>query len=879
MKNTLFSWYEKSVLQRPKTALLVTLLVIGWLSTYIPSFKLDASADSLVLEGDTALEYAREIGSRYASEDFLLVTYSPEQDLLSETVLATLDQLRGELAAVEGVSSVVTILDVPLLESPKVSFEAVTDGAIPTLRTPGIDKQLVREELSSSPIYKELLTSLDGRTTALQVNLVRDEKYQTLLANRENLRKLNTDGQLSAVQRLELDDLEVAVRQHVLAATERQAQLVDQVRDIIADYRGDAAVYLGGVPMIAADMISFVKSDLVVFGSGIIVFIILTMAVIFRRFTWVLLPLATCLLSATFMLGLITLLDWRMTVISSNFVALLLIITLAITIHLVVRYRELLTTNPELSQQQLVQQTVTLMAKPCIYTALTTIVAFSSLVVSGIRPVIDFGWMMTVGVTASLCIAFIILPAGLLLFKKPEYTKDSEGGVPTTLRFAAITEHHGTLILVCSVLLTALSVYGISRLEVENRFIDYFHDTTEIYQGMEIIDAQLGGTIPLEIIIDPAIEKEIEFTVPAAETSAVAAANADTLDTEALDNDFFYEEAASDFEDSFDDEFGDDFSDDFSDDSAGDFGGDAQSEPSVWFNRAGLSRIEQVHDYLDSLEQTGKVLSLATSYKMLRSLTSGIDDIQLTLIQRGLPADISAILVDPYLAEDVDQARIVVRVMETSRSLRRDDLLKEINSHLVDELGFQQEQVHLTGMLVLYNNMLQSLYRSQILTIGAVFIAIVFMFVLLFRSLPIALITIAPNLLAAAMVLGGMGLAGIPLDIMTVTIAAITVGIAVDDTIHYVHRFRTEFAKDQNYVASMYRCHGSIGKAMFYTSVTIIIGFSILALSNFTPSIYFGLLTATAMFVALMGALLLLPQLLITFKPLGPNRELQAAND
>lgn len=858
MKNTLFSMYENSVLRRPKSALLLSFLVIGWLATYIPGFKLDASADSLVLEGDTALEYSREISSRYASEDFLLVTYSPEGELLSESVLATLDKLRAELAAVEGISSVVTILDVPLLESPKVSFEAVTDGDIPTLRTPGIDKDLVREELKSSPIYKELLTSLDGRTTALQVNLVRDEQYQSLLSERESLRKLNREGEMSAEQQRELANLELEVREYVLLATDRQSELVDQVRGIIANYRGDATVYLGGVPMIAADMISFVKSDLVVFGSGIIAFIILTMAVIFRRVTWVLLPLATCLLSATFMLGLITWLDWRMTVISSNFVALLLIITLSITIHLVVRYRELLTTNPEMSQQQLVQQTVSLMIKPCVYTALTTIVAFSSLVVSGIRPVIDFGWMMTVGVTASLCIAFIILPAGLLLFKKPEPIAASESGVATTLRFAVFTERHGTLILICSALLTALSAYGISRLEVENRFIDYFHDTTEIYQGMEIIDAQLGGTIPLEIIIDPVREDQVEFAEPAAQSPVVNVANAETVN-----DDFFDEEFDQGFDDSFEDDFGDDFN------------GDAQDEPSVWFNRAGLARIEQVHDYVDSLEETGKVLSLATSYKMLRSLTSGIDDIQLTLIQRGLPAEINAILVDPYLAEDVDQTRIVVRVMETSRSLRRDDLLKEINSHLVNELGFQQEQINLTGMLVLYNNMLQSLYRSQILTIGAVFIAIVFMFMLLFRSLPIALITIAPNLLAAAMVLGGMGLAGIPLDIMTVTIAAITVGIAVDDTIHYVHRFRSEFAKDNNYVASMYRCHGSIGKAMFYTSVTIIIGFSILALSNFTPSIYFGLLTATAMFVALMGALLLLPQLLITFKPLGPDRAIE----
>ncbi|MGK0499857.1 MAG: putative RND superfamily exporter protein, partial [Oceanicoccus sp.] len=486
-------------------------------------------------------------------------------------------------------------------------------------------------------------------------------------------------------------------------------------------------------------------------------------------------------------------------------------------------------------------------------TALTTIVAFASLVVSGIRPVIDFGWMMSLGVTVALIIAFIVIPTGMLLVSRPNVKADKAGAVPTTLRFAAITERHGGLILVVAGLLTAISIFGISRLEVENRFIDYFSESTEIYQGMEIMDAELGGTIPLEIIIDKDIEPVVDLAPVTSSSKAIPQAMA--------------EQAADDFADEFggdfDDEFGDDFGDDFAEDGSG--------EPSFWFNKAGLSRIESVHDYLDSLDETGKVLSLATSYKVLRSLTSGIDDIQLTLIQRGLPDEINSILVDPYLDEEKDQARITVRVMETSHNLRRAELIAKVEDHLVNELGFQSEQVHLTGMLVLYNNMLQSLYRSQILTIGAVFIVIVLMFVVLFRSLSIALIAIAPNLLAAGIVLGGMGLTGIPLDIMTVTIAAISVGIAVDNTIHYVHRFRTEFPRDNNYIATMYRCHGSIGKAMFYTSITIIIGFSILALSNFTPSIYFGLLTGTAMLAALAGSLLLLPQLLISFQPLGPN--------
>ena len=850
MSSRFFSLYELLILRRPLLSLLVTIGVVVFLATYIPSFKLDASADALVLEGDDSLKYFREISKRYASEDFLLITYRPEKDLFSEDSLSVLSDMQREFSSLEGVSSVVTILDVPLLESPKVTLEEVASAeGIRTLRSPGIDKELVRAELANSPVYKNLLTSADGQTTAVQINLQRDEKYHALLANREILREKALTTELTKIEQADLAAAEKVFDDYVSVFNDQQNQLVEVVRAKLDKYRKGATVFLGGVPMIAADMIGFVKSDLVVFGSGIIAFIIITLSFIFRRVTWVLLPLFTCVLSATFMLGLITFLDWRMTVISSNFVALLLIITLSVTIHLVVRYRELLSMHPEMDQKQIVTQAARLMIKPCVYTTLTTIVAFASLVFSGIRPVIDFGWMMTVGVMSSLVIAFIILPASLLLVKKPAMSATGTSSVAMTLRFAGITEGYGRAILFIAVVLVVLSGWGISQLKVENRFIDYFHESTEIYQGMEVIDEQLGGTIPLDIIIDAEKEELVESSVD-------RVSQADTGGADVF------------FDDEFDDAFGDDFADDFADDFSG---GQEDSQASYWFNRAGLTRIEAVHDYMDTLDETGKVLSLATSYKLLRNLTAGVDDIQLALIQRSLPPEISSVLVDPYLKEDIDQTRITVRVMETSRSLQRDELLKTVKSHLVNEMGFKEDQVHLTGMLVLYNNMLQSLYRSQILTIGTVFFAIMIMFMVLFRSLKISLIAIAPNILAAGVVVGGMGLVGIPLDIMTVTIAAISVGIGVDNTIHYVHRFRTEFIKDKNYMATMYRCHGSIGKAMYYTSSTIIVGFSILALSNFNPSIYFGLLTGTAMFAALMGALLLLPTLLITLKPLGPE--------
>tara|TARA_R110001592_G_scaffold6045_5_gene32805 strand:- start:4163 stop:6697 length:2535 start_codon:yes stop_codon:yes gene_type:complete len=839
MSAALFSLYQRIVLKNAFWVMVLLLGGVAWLATYIPTMKLDASADALVLEGDTSLEYYREISKRYGSEDFLLVTYQPNSDLFAPEQLQTLDELRGRMAALPNVSSVNSILDVPLLQSPRVSLGQVTGGDIPTLRTPGIDIELVKQELATSPIYKSLLTSADGRTTALQVNLQRDERYFELLDERDALRLKADKNTLTDAEHTELATLETSFADYTAEVHERQAKLVAQARTIVNDYRGNATVFLGGVPMIAVDMIAFVKSDLRVFGTGILLFIVVLLATIFRSWRWTLLPLSTCVLTVVFMLGLLSFLDWRLTVISANFVALLLIITLSITIHLVVRFREYAAAQPNADQFTLVSETVGIMLRPCIYTSLTTLVAFASLVVSGIRPVIDFGWMMTIGVLAALTMTFIVLPCVLMLLKPRAETGGSDDSATFTRYFAAATEHYGKTILLVSAGLLTLSVWGITQLKVENRFIDYFHDTTEIYQGMETIDSELGGTIPLDIILDLPKEK------PVAKTAAV--------------------------ENDFSNDFANDFSDDFGDDFGGDFGGGSSASQSEWFTVAGMKRVQSVHDYVDSLPETGKVLSLATFYDVMQIVMGNVDDLQLALAQRSLPDSITSILVDPYLSAEVDQVRISVRVKETSRELHRQQLLTDIRAHLIDELGFEPEQVHLTGMLVLYNNMLQSLFTSQIMTLSAVFVAILAMFVLLFRSLSLAFIALTPNLLAAGAVLGGMGLVGIPLDMMTITIAAITVGIGVDDTIHYVHRFKQEFALDRNYLAAMYRSHASIGKAMYYTSIIIVFGFSILSLSNFTPSIYFGLLTGLAMIAALLGAMLLLPKLILVIKPLGPE--------
>ncbi|MBY4677710.1 efflux RND transporter permease subunit [Marinobacterium arenosum] len=818
------------MLKRPALLLSLLMVLLGLLAWQIPRLTLDASADSLVLEGDRALAFYREVNKRYQAQSFLVVTYAPDAPLYSPPVLARIAKLRDELAALPDVASVTSILDVPLLYSPPVRLSRL-EQEIRYLSQPEVDLELAAREFSHSPLYRNLLTSSDADTTALQVNLQRDSRYFQLLDARDTLRNKRAADQLSAAEQRTLHKAEAEFREYAIEANKRERKLVAEVRRVLDRHRDHGTLFLGGVVMIAADMIAFIENDLTIFGSATVLFIVALMAIIFRRLRWVLLPLATCLATVLAMLGYLAWARWQLTVISSNFTALLLIITLSITIHLVVRYREYHAANPHASQRQLVIQTLAFMAKPCLFTSLTTIVAFASLVVSGIRPVIDFGWMMTIGVSVALLMAFTLLPAGLLLLPLggPEVRPRHR---PLSHYFARCTDRYGRQILWLSAALLLTSLLGISRLQVENRFIDYFHETTEIYQGMEVIDRELGGTVPLEILL----------TRPAAEALP------------STDEDPFAEDPFA--EDPFADPFADDQPD--------------QPVRSYWFSRAGLEELSRVHQYLDSLPETGKVMSLASLYQVLQDVAGeDIDDFQLALLRRNLPARVDELLVQPFLSPDGREARITVRVMETSRTLQRDALIKQVRQQLTGHLGYAPGQVQLTGMLVLYNNMLQSLFGSQIATLGAVFVAITLTFTLLFRSLFLALIAIAPNLLAAGMVLGFMGWVGIPLDMMTITIAAITVGIGVDDTIHYIHRFREEFPKDRDYRATMYRCHGSIGKAMFYTSVIIIAGFSILALSNFTPTIYFGLLTSLAMFSALMGALLLLPQLIIALKPLG----------
>ncbi|MFN2360077.1 MAG: RND family transporter [Marinobacter sp.] len=823
------SFYDRLIFPRPVLILLLfgVLLVIA--SLRLDQFRLDASAESLVLENDRSLEQYREVNRRFTtSDDFLVVTFTPNEELFSDDGLALLASLRDELAALDNVSSTNSILNVPLLHSPDLTLDTV-DSEIKNIDDDGVAPETVRKALLDNPLYPNLLISEDAGTTAIQVNLPTPERYFELLRERNSLRDTVDSGEATGEDRQQLEAVSREFIEFTEAQGEERDRTIDEVRGILDNYRDRAEIYLGGVPMIVADMIRFIENDLSTFGIGVLVFLLLTLAIIFRQWRWVLVPLLCCSFTVWLVIGYLSWARWPVTVISSNFVSLLLIMTLSLTIHLIVRYREFQHDDPEAAPRDTLRNTLLAMIKPCFYMAITTIVAFGSLTFSGIRPVIDFGWMMTIGLCVAFLITFIIFPALLSVLPPPIDDRVRSNRIPFTDWFARFTEHYGKTVLIGSAAIAVLCVIGLSRLTVENSFIDYFKSSTEIHQGMVTIDDRLGGTTPLDVVITDDRPPE----------------GAGGDDPFASDCDPFVDDCEE--------------TDEYRD---------------TWFTYQKMERLSNVHDYLDSLPETGKVQSISTTLDILAQVNGGepLDALELAFVPSAVPDDLQDILLTPYISEEHDQTRFSIRILETSPDLRRQELLDGIRSHLTGEMGFDDDQVQLTGMTVMYNNMLQSLFDSQIKTLGVVFLAIMIMFLILFRSIKLALIGMAPNLIAAGSVLGLMGWLGIPLDMMTITVAAITVGIAVDDTIHYIHRFKTEFEKDGDYIATMHRCHRSIGQAMFFTSLTIITGFSILVLSNFIPTIYFGLFTGFAMFMALVGALTLLPRLIVLVKPFGVHR-------
>ena len=810
--------YESSIIEKPKFTLLVLIILLLSFGYFTKDFQLDASSDTLLLENDPDLKYLREVNTKYGSKDFLVLTYTPKDNLLAPDTIKNLTDLKNDLANLSWANNVITILDVPLLKNNDDPL-AERIKNFKTLSSEDVDKKRGFEEIINSPIYKEFIISKDGKTSGILVYIKIDQKLSNLIRTKNKYLDKIDKGQLTSGDKKEYKKFLKEYDNYKKSYNQKNHQNINEIRTIIEKYKDTAKIHLGGIPMIADDMMTYIKNDIIVFGAGVFLFIVCTLWFIFRNLLWVFIPLLSCFFSVLIMVGLLGLVGWKVTVISSNFIALMLILTMAMNIHMSVRYLQFKKENPNISNSEAILWTSKRMFWPILYTVLTTICAFLSLIFSDIKPIIDFGWMMTVGLLVSLSITFTLLPAILnILSKKNSNYKDEKKSIITSF-LSKVAQKNTKTIFTSALFVVIISIVGISKLEVENSFINYFDKDTEIYKGMKLIDNKLGGTTPLDIIIKfPDREK-----------------------SEKTDDDF----------DNWDDE--------------------EKDEAKYWFTRNKINIITKVHDYLDNLQEVGKVISFASMVRVVEDLNDGkeLRGLEMGILYTQIPDSIKKEIIDPYISIKNNEARISLRILDSNEDLRRNELIKKINYDLENQLGLNREEFKLAGILILFNNLLQSLFKSQILTLGVVMAGITVMFLVLFRNITLSLIGVVPNFMAAFLILGIIGLLEIPLDMMTITIAAITIGIAVDNSIHYIYRFKEEFKKINDYNQTVQKCHETVGVAILNTSITIVFGFSILVLSNFIPTIYFGVFTGIAMLLAMISVLTLLPKLILIVKPFG----------
>ncbi len=785
----LANFYQKNIIEKPKLIFILLLICLVGFGYNSKNFKLDASSETLLIEGDPDLKYLNEITNRYGAREFLVLTYTPKENMISSNSIKNLSNLKDKIAKLDWVHGVITLLDIPLLSSSdKPLVERLQN--FQTLKSDDIDKKRGFEEIVNSPVFRNFVVSEDGKTSGIIVYLKSkdtDKKFK----NKYELEKYK-------------DELKKKNHENIL-----------EIREVIEEFNKESKIHLGGIPMIADDMMSYIKNDIVVFGLGVLLFIVATLWFVFRKLIWIIVPISSCFFSVIIMTGLLGLLGWKVTVISSNFIALMLILTMAMNIHMSTRFLQLTKQFPKLKKSKIILMTTEKMFWPIIYTVLTTICAFLSLIFSEIKPIIDFGWMMTLGLITSFMITFTLLPTLLNFVKGNNVSLSKEQKSKITSFFGIVSINKKNIIFSITVVIIILSILGILRLEVENSFINYFKKDTEIYKGMKLIDEKLGGTTPLEVIIKfPKAEKE-----------------------ESEDED--------------------------------DWGDEDEGDEKYWFTKDKINKINKVHNYLDSLEPVGKVLSFSSIIDVATQLNNNkpLGTLEMGVLYSKIPDTIKKEIVDPYISIEDSEARVSLRIKDSQEGLRRNDLLNKINYDLENKLGLKKDEFKLGGVLILFNNLLQSLFKSQILTLGFVMVGILIMFLILFRNIKLSLIGVVPNFIAAFFILGIIGLAGIPLDMMTITIAAITIGIAVDNSIHYIYRFKEEFSKIKDYKKTLSLCHSTVGIAILNTSITIVFGFSILVLSNFIPTIYFGIFTGIAMLLAMISVLALLPALLLTFKP------------
>ena len=719
----------------------------------ISNFRFDASSETLVLDNDESFNAYEEVNEKFGTSDFVIVA-AQSQNLFSQKKLFELQVLKEKIENISEIDSVISILDAPIFMQPKVSlFKSASNDKY--LLQDEIDLKLAQEEFASSPIFSELVLSKNGSVTAFQINLIAQDDY------------------------------------------------TDTIREIrkILDNNQDFNLYLAGPAMIVVDTIDYIKSD--VFNFGFLTLIIFSLLLLlFLRSVWItFVIMANASLVVFFTLSLLGINNWPISIVSSNFIALLLISSIAISVHIVVKLQD------DLAENRSAALAFSQILVPCFYAALTTMVGFASLVLSDIKPVIDFGKMMAVGVSINLLISFIFIPIAnafkpLITNFKTNISQYFINNISLPLK--SFLEKYS---IVGSLALIPVFIYLSMQLKVENKFIDYFNESTEIYQGMSLIDRELGGTTPIDIVL----------TLPEEEII--------------IDEDDFF----------------------FSEDS---------EVATYWWREKNMELLKSLKNSIDDVSGVGKVLSIANGAEFAENLNDGfpIGEAGLVFLKNSLlENDQAKQIVDEYLTEDERSTRISLRTVDSMDGLSRNELLNEINAVLSAQLEGTDVSFYVSGLGVLYNNLLQSLFSSQIKTFGVVFGAIFFMLLLLFRSALVAFSIILVPSIAVGLVLSLMSVFSIPLDIMTITIASICIGMSVDYSIH----FSWKYLRNKERIADYYdQTILSTGRAILITGTTIILGFAVFIFSNFNPTALFGILSAIAIFVSMLLSMLTLPRFL-----------------
>ena len=908
----------------PKITLALFTALALFFGYYSTKLEIDASTQTLLLDNDKDLQIWREVSKRYETPNFLVVAYTPAGDLLAPETIRKIAQMDAAFSKLDFVASVTDITNVPLLLNKSEGMSELLKH-IPTLTDADVNLTAARRELSTSPFYASNLVSADLRTTAILINLKPQTRYEELLRLRDGaksaLKQAEHEGNRSNAQISQLkDELKVAeqnFKSYRDELREKDHRDIVALRALIAGFENEFAgdrLFLGGLNMIADDMVGYVRSDLTTYGLGALVLLLACFWLFFRQAKFILLPLIICAYSVVLAAGLFGFLSFEVTVISSNFIALQLIITVSVCIHLIVAYREFSARFHAFSQRQLVYAVLRERARPCFFAIFTTVIGFMSLIFCDIKPVISLGIMMSVGISISLVTAFGVFGAVMSLLRRTHNNRSFEQHFKFTLWCAETALRSRSAVYGVCAAAVIFGLYGISQLRVENSFIGYFKKSTDIRAGMEVIDTNLGGTIPLDIVVkfknasgadsasgsensasDSANSKNGENSNPAGQNFAANSTQQNsiaqnsttqnsisTTQNSIAKNSMSQGSAAaaqpsgavtSDQTHAANLEQNSTASDDF-----GDFEAEYaanENKPQYWFTSEKMRIIGKIDNFLKDKNVTGhefigNISSLASLLKLGKQINQGrdLDDLSLALIYSEMPASYRELVLSPFVNIEANEAHFSIRTIDSDPNLRRAQFLADLKRDLDSLLTKDNVTVQISGIMVLYNNMLQSLMSSQIDTLGITVLVLFVLFVIIFRSFSYALIAIVVNLIPLCACFGIMGVAGIPLDIMSITIAAISIGIGVDDVIHYIYRYKREFARSGDEAAAIRASHASIGYAMYYTSFAIILGFSVMMMSNFWPTIYFGLLICLVMSLLLLGALIILPSLIMSRKGL-----------